>query len=69
MPIAAVQIFAANERMNQILIEHLDPAAWKANPPAGGPFKPGLGLSGAVLSLDASGINLKPEPARHPLQG
>ncbi len=27
---AAVQIFAANERMNQILIEHLDPAAWKA---------------------------------------
>ena len=30
---AAVQIFAANERMNQILIEHLDPAAWRANPP------------------------------------
>jgi len=27
---AAVQIFAANERMNQILIEHLDPAAWTA---------------------------------------
>ena len=27
---AAVQIFAANDRMNQILIEHLDPAAWKA---------------------------------------
>jgi len=26
---AAVQIFAANERMNQILIEHLDPAAWR----------------------------------------
>jgi uncharacterized damage-inducible protein DinB len=25
---AAVRIFAANERMNQILIEHLDPAAW-----------------------------------------
>jgi uncharacterized damage-inducible protein DinB len=30
---AAVQIFAANDRMNQILIEHLDPAAWRANPP------------------------------------
>ena len=30
---AAVQIFAASERMNQILIEHLDPAAWKAKPP------------------------------------
>jgi uncharacterized damage-inducible protein DinB len=27
---AAVQIFAANDRMNQILIEHLGPAAWKA---------------------------------------
>ena len=29
---AAVQMFAANERMNQILIEHLDPAAWRAKP-------------------------------------
>src|SRR5260370_25303973 len=30
---AAVRIFAANERMNQILIERLDPAAWRAKPP------------------------------------
>ena len=30
---AAVQIFAANERMNQMLIEHLDPSAWTAKPP------------------------------------
>jgi len=30
---AAVQIFAANDRINQMLIEHLDPAAWKAKPP------------------------------------
>lgn len=30
---AAVRIFAANERINQILIEQLDPAAWRANPP------------------------------------
>jgi uncharacterized damage-inducible protein DinB len=30
---AAAQIFAANDRMNQHLIEHLDPAAWKAKPP------------------------------------
>src|SRR6266851_6896038 len=29
---AAVQIFAANDRINQILIEHLDPAAWRARP-------------------------------------
>ena len=30
---AAVQMFAANDRMNQMLIEHLDPAAWQAKPP------------------------------------
>jgi hypothetical protein len=29
----AVRIFTANDRMNQILIEHLDPAAWRAKPP------------------------------------
>jgi uncharacterized damage-inducible protein DinB len=30
---AAVEMFAANERMNEILIERLDPAAWRAKPP------------------------------------
>jgi uncharacterized damage-inducible protein DinB len=30
---SAVHIFAANERMNQLLIEHLDPRAWRAKPP------------------------------------
>jgi uncharacterized damage-inducible protein DinB len=30
---AAVQMFAANDRMNQVLIEHLDPGAWRAKPP------------------------------------
>jgi uncharacterized damage-inducible protein DinB len=30
---AAVRIFAANERMNQTLIEHLGPALWRAKPP------------------------------------
>jgi uncharacterized damage-inducible protein DinB len=29
---AAARIFAANDRINQILIEHLDPAAWTAKP-------------------------------------
>jgi uncharacterized damage-inducible protein DinB len=29
---AAARIFAANERMNQMLIENLDPDAWKAKP-------------------------------------
>lgn len=30
---SAVRIFAANDRINQILIEHLDPACWSAKPP------------------------------------
>jgi uncharacterized damage-inducible protein DinB len=33
LALAAVRIFAANDRMNQILIERLEPAAWKARPP------------------------------------
>jgi uncharacterized damage-inducible protein DinB len=28
-----MEIFAANDRMNQTLIEHLDPASWRAKPP------------------------------------
>jgi len=34
---AAVQIFAANDRINQMLIEHLDPAAWIAKLPTAKP--------------------------------
>ncbi len=30
---AAVQSFCVNDRMNQILIEHLHPSAWRAQPP------------------------------------
>jgi uncharacterized damage-inducible protein DinB len=30
---AAVRVFAANDRINQILIEHLGPTAWSAKPP------------------------------------
>ena len=30
---AAVHIFTANDCMNQLLIEHLDPDAWRATPP------------------------------------
>jgi len=30
----AIKIFATNDRMNQLLIEHLDPAVWNAKPPA-----------------------------------
>ncbi|HWG19623.1 MAG TPA: DinB family protein [Terracidiphilus sp.] len=31
---AAARIFTANDRINQLLIERLDPAAWNAKPPA-----------------------------------
>jgi uncharacterized damage-inducible protein DinB len=37
---AAVRIFTANDRMNQNLIEHLDPAAWRAKLPAKLPARP-----------------------------
>ncbi|MFB3923580.1 MAG: DinB family protein [Terriglobia bacterium] len=30
-----VEAFAVNERMNQIVIEHLEPGLWRATPPAG----------------------------------
>ena len=30
---AGARIFAANERMNQMILEELDPAAWNAKPP------------------------------------
>jgi uncharacterized damage-inducible protein DinB len=33
-PQALVKSYAVNERMNQIVLEHLDPAAWRAQPPA-----------------------------------
>jgi uncharacterized damage-inducible protein DinB len=33
----AVRIFSAQERMNQVLIEHLEPAAWRARPPIAKP--------------------------------
>jgi uncharacterized damage-inducible protein DinB len=32
-PVPRWGFFAANERMNQILVEHLNPAAWRATPP------------------------------------
>jgi len=32
---SAATIFAANDEINQLLIEHLDPATWRAKPPGG----------------------------------
>lgn len=31
-----VQAYAVNDRMNQLILEHLDPRAWRAQPPGGG---------------------------------
>jgi uncharacterized damage-inducible protein DinB len=36
---AAVQMFAANDRMNQLLLEHLDSEAWRAKLPGKPPCK------------------------------
>ena len=30
---ALVEAYAVNERMNQLVLEHLDPRAWRAKPP------------------------------------
>ena len=32
---ALLETYAVNDRINQILIEHLDPGAWRAKPPLG----------------------------------
>src|SRR5689334_7221005 len=31
-----VQAYTVNERMNQFVLEHLDPRAWRTKPPNGG---------------------------------
>ena len=32
---ALLETYAVNDRMNQLLLEHLDPGAWRAKPPGG----------------------------------
>ena len=32
---ALLETYAVNDRMNQLLLEHLDPGAWRAQPPGG----------------------------------
>jgi len=46
---ASVQIFAANDRMNQMLIEHLDPAAWGAKPSTAKP--PGKARTRTIAAI------------------
>jgi uncharacterized damage-inducible protein DinB len=54
---AAVQIFAANDRINQVLIEHLDPSAWSAKPPTAKP--PGSGRPIAAIFTHMHNVRCK----------
>jgi uncharacterized damage-inducible protein DinB len=48
---AAAQVFAANDRMNQVLIENLDRAAWEAKPPTDkGPGKARVRTIAAIFT-------------------
>jgi uncharacterized damage-inducible protein DinB len=50
-------MFAANERMNQMLIEHLDPAVWTAKPPTAKPS--GKGRSIAAIFTHMHNVRCK----------
>jgi len=54
---AAVRIFAVNERMNQMLIEGLDPAAWVGKPPTARP--PGRTRSIAAIFCHMHNVRTK----------
>jgi hypothetical protein len=55
---AAVQIFTANDRMNQILIEHLDPAAWTAKPPGKNNARPIVAIFTHMHNVRTKGARL-----------
>ena len=63
---AAVQIFAANERMNQILIESLDPSAWKAKPP--GKARPIVAIFTHMHNVRTKWVRLTAPHLKVPLQ-
>ena len=63
---SAVQIFAANDRTNQILIEHLDPAAWRAKPP--GKARPIVAIFTHMHNVRAKWIRLTAPHLKVPAQ-
>ena len=63
---AAVQIFAANDRMNQVLIEHLDPAVWRAQPP--GKVRPIAAIFTHVHNVRCKWVRLTAPHLKVPLQ-
>ena len=63
---SAVQIFAANERMNQKLIEHLDPRAWRAKAP--GKTRPIVAIFTHMHNVRAKWIRLTAPRLKVPRQ-
>jgi uncharacterized damage-inducible protein DinB len=62
----ADEIFAANERMNQILIEHLDPAAWTAKPP--GKARPIVAIFTHIHNVRCKWVRLTAPHLKVPVQ-
>jgi uncharacterized damage-inducible protein DinB len=62
----AAQIFAANERMNQMIIEQLDPAAWRAKPP--GKTRPIVAIFTHVHNVRCKWIRLTASHLKVPQQ-
>ena len=60
------QIFAANERMNQKLIEHLDPRAWRAKPP--GKTRPIVAIFTHMHNVRAKWVRLTAPHLKVPAQ-
>jgi len=62
----AAQIFAANERMNQMIIERLDSAAWRAKPP--GKARPIVAIFTHVHNVRCKWIRLSAPHLKVPRQ-
>ena len=62
----AVLMFAASDRMNQLLIEHLDPAAWRAKPP--GKTRPIAAIFTHMHNVRCKWIRLTAPHLKIPLQ-
>jgi uncharacterized damage-inducible protein DinB len=63
---AAEQIFTASDHMNQMLIEHLDPAAWRAKPP--GQVRPIAAIFTHMHNVRCKWIRLTAPHLKVPLQ-
>lgn len=61
---ALVRAFATNERINQFLLENLDEAAWRADPPGGR----GRAFGCGVRFANGSRESLLPGPEDLPLR-